>query len=128
MKKPILQPLIIITALFIGGIGGYFLGFDLNHSLIQPASLNLEAQQSYTLAPQELESLSANSRTERININTATKAELQTLPGVGEVLAGRIVDYRRQNGPFRTVYALTTVEGFGAKRLEAIYEIITVGG
>ena len=128
MKKPILQPLIIITALFIGGIGGYFLGFDLNHSMIQPASLHLDVQQSYTLASQELESLSSSRQTERININTATKDELQTLPGIGEVLAERIVDYRRQNGPFTTIYELTNVDGFGTKRLEAIYDMITVGG
>lgn len=61
-----------------------------------------------------------------ININTASAATLETLPGIGEVLAQRIVEYRQVHGPFQSVYALTNVKGIGEKRLAAIINLITV--
>ena len=48
-----------------------------------------------------------------VNINTASKKELDALPGIGEVLAQRIIDYRSANGPFSTVDELTKVKGIG---------------
>jgi len=52
------------------------------------------------------------------NINTASEAELQRLPRIGPALAGRIVEYRRTHGPFRSVEQLTEVRGIGDKTLE----------
>lgn len=49
----------------------------------------------------------------RVNINTASSAQLEELPGVGPVLAERIVAYREQHGPFASVTALEAVTGFG---------------
>jgi len=62
----------------------------------------------------------------RININTASLAELQTLSGVGPVRAQAIVDYRSANGPFRTVDELIDVPGIGPATLAAIIDLITV--
>lgn len=64
---------------------------------------------------------------QKININTASRAELETLPGIGEVLAGRIADYREQNGDFRTIYDITNVKGIGEKTLKEIEDLITAG-
>ena len=64
-------------------------------------------------------------QTDRININTATASQLDSLPGIGPVLAQRIIDYREANGPFRSVSQLTLVEGIGEKRLAAILDLIT---
>lgn len=61
-----------------------------------------------------------------VNVNTATAAELETLPGIGEVTAQAIIDYRTQNGPFSTVDELLDVTGIGDVTLENIRELVTV--
>ena len=61
-----------------------------------------------------------------VNINTASAAELESLPGIGPVLAQRIVDYREQHGPFRTLSDLQKVSGIGPKTFESIEPHITV--
>ena len=60
-----------------------------------------------------------------INLNTATQAELETLPGIGPVYAGNIIAHREAN-PFRTVEDVEQVPGIGPKRLEAIRPLVTV--
>lgn len=63
---------------------------------------------------------------ELVNINTATMAELDALPGVGPVLAGRIVSWRTENGPYPSVDALDAVSGIGTKLLGTIRELVRV--
>jgi competence protein ComEA len=63
----------------------------------------------------------------RININTATAEELEALPGVGEVIATRIVAYREQNGPFRSVDDLIHVEGIADRAIDDMRELVTTG-
>jgi competence protein ComEA len=57
-----------------------------------------------------------------VNLNTATKAELESLPGIGAVLAGRIIDAR----PFGSVDDRDRVKGIGAKRLAELRSLVTV--
>lgn len=52
-----------------------------------------------------------------VNINTATKEELMTVPGIGEVTAQKIIDYREKNGDFRKIDDLTKVDRIGEKTL-----------
>ena len=62
-----------------------------------------------------------------VNINTATASELETLPGVGEVTARRIIEYREANGPFGAIEEIQDVSGIGPKTFEGMRELITVG-
>ena len=61
-----------------------------------------------------------------VNVNTATATELEELPGVGEVIAQAIVDYRTENGPFTSVDQLVDVSGIGDATLESIRDLVTV--
>jgi competence protein ComEA len=61
-----------------------------------------------------------------VNVNSATNAELETLPGIGEVIAQAIVDHRTENGPFTSVEQLVDVSGIGDATLENIRELVTV--
>ncbi len=62
----------------------------------------------------------------RVNLNTATSAQLETLPGVGPVLAQRIIEYRDQHGGFRSVGDLRQVTGIGDARYEQLKDLVTV--
>jgi competence protein ComEA len=62
----------------------------------------------------------------RVNLNTATATELDALPGVGPVLARRIVDHRSAHGPFRSVDELDDVPGIGPAIAAELTELVTV--
>jgi len=71
---------------------------------------------------------SEEQQTGKVNINSATAAELDSLSGIGPTKAQAIVDYRNQNGPFRSIDDLLNVTGIGPKTLETIRDQITVIG
>lgn len=62
----------------------------------------------------------------KINLNTATAEELAELPKVGPILAQRIVDWRTQQGPFKSPEELDAVDGVGPKMLETLLPLVTV--
>jgi len=62
----------------------------------------------------------------QVNINLASTSELETLPGIGPVIAQRIIEYREQHGPFRTTADLQKVSGIGPKTFESIEPYVTV--
>ena len=63
-----------------------------------------------------------------VNINTATAEELETVTGIGPVLAQAILDYRAEHGDFQTLDELLEVRGIGSAKLDAMRDEISTGG
>ncbi|WP_447972448.1 ComEA family DNA-binding protein [Nitrospira sp. Kam-Ns4a] len=63
----------------------------------------------------------------RLDLNYASVEELEALPGVGAILARRIVEWRAVHGPFRTVEQLRDVKGIGRSRFERLRPLVTIG-
>ena len=61
----------------------------------------------------------------KLNVNTATAQQFATLPGVGEKLATRIVDYRQKSGGFKSVQEIMNVQGIGEKNFAKLQQYLT---
>jgi competence protein ComEA len=64
---------------------------------------------------------------QKVNINTATLEQLQTLPRIGPAIAQRILDFRKENGNFKRIEDLLKVRGIGEKVFNQLKDLITVG-
>ena len=124
MKKQPLPLLPLITLLFLLAVGALFSFRNFFHPAISvtrtPASTQPLTQVQIPqedLAPEY-----------PININTADLSQLTLLPGIGEVTAQRILDYRRANGRFSKIEELLNIEGIGPSRFTKIMDYITTGG
>ena len=62
-----------------------------------------------------------------IDINLATQADLEMLPGIGPTTAANIIAHREANGPFATIEAIMDVPGIGEGKFAAMKDLITVG-
>ncbi|MFN7914404.1 MAG: helix-hairpin-helix domain-containing protein [Vicinamibacterales bacterium] len=63
-----------------------------------------------------------------VNVNTATAADFEQLPGIGAKVAARIVEYRTKKGPFKKIEELMNVQGIGEKSFLKLRPQLTVGG
>ncbi|MCC6188676.1 MAG: ComEA family DNA-binding protein [Anaerolineales bacterium] len=91
------------------------------------AAPGLDAGQTSATAPPvtaKVPSAASEAFQTQINVNRATAAELETLPGIGPALAARIITHRGQHGPFASVEDLLDVDGIGPAKLEAIRELV----
>lgn len=134
---------IAVTLVLVALVTGFFLGQNATdvttvHATPEPSDavtavlspspahsdaakqVSVELQDS-TLAPV------AEEITYPIALNSATVEQLIALPGIGEVLAQRILDYRESIGGFSAVEELLNVEGIGEKKLDAMINLIEVG-
>ena len=87
----------------------------------------LQAPESRTLEAASAPEPTGDPADGLLDLNAATAEELETLPGIGPVLAQRILDYRTACGGFETLDELLNVEGIGEKTYKAIYELLKVG-
>ena len=71
--------------------------------------------------------MAADAPAGKVNLNTATAAQLSALPGIGEKLAARIVEYRQKAGSFKSVQELMNVKGIGEKSFLKLKGLVTVG-
>ena len=121
MKGTAQKVLLAVTALFVTFTLAFFIGRSTVH-----------AQITTERAPEELvrelpEPEPEPEQTPRLELNRATRAELEALPGIGAVLAERIVAWRSANGPFVSVEQIMDVEGIGEKKFAEIRDSIYVG-
>lgn len=122
MKKGGTVVLLVITAMFVAFTAGMLFGrnYGKDAVTVQPVITEYVSSGNPAIAA------TASQDSGLININTASSVLLDTLPGIGPVLAQRIIDYREANGPFETVEELGEVEGIGSKTLLEILNLITV--
>jgi len=78
------------------------------------------------MAAADQDTTSSQVITEKININSASQAQLQKVPGVGPVTASKIEAYRNENGSFAQVKELTKIKGIGSITLEKMKPYITI--
>lgn len=118
MKKP--QWILIgITAVFACVLLGVFLGRNMTRNYISIRNTT----------PSETAVATERDQTDdgRIDINTATEQQLTLLPGIGETMAKRIIEYRTENGKFTTIEDLMKVNGIGEKKFLQMKPYIKVG-
>lgn len=135
MKKSGTWIFAIIVTLFAGFLVGLLAGRSVQAGMVEISPLLQQANAAPTakgtLVPAESATnepavQSATVSGQKININTATLEELETLPGIGPSIAQRIIDYRTEHGGFRNIYELINVSGIGEKKLIALLDYITV--
>ena len=107
----------------IAAAGGALPGADL--SALNLASVLIDGEQIVVSSPSGATTASHQADKGPIRLNSATAAELDELPGVGPVIAQRIVDFREANGPFGAVEDLLDVPGIGEAKLASLRDLVS---
>lgn len=122
MKKGGSILLLCLTVAFACFTAGLLLGRSMHQKPLSVRVAYLPMEEKVGIARKD----ATVTEEDRININTASETLLDTLPGIGPVLAKRIVEYRQANGPFQQTADLSQVDGIGAETLLSILDLITV--
>lgn len=127
MKKEHINILVAITVLFSIFLLGFFIGRKTGTSPITVRAGISDGPTVVTTAPRE-ETQPEEPAQYPININTASAETLAHLPGIGPVLAQRIVEHRTDHGEFTIIEEIMDVSGISETRFSQIKDYITVGG
>ena len=111
--------ILLVAIIVIGGIVAWS-----RYSPSQPVEISIPPAQE--LAGEIYGGVGEEQDSQKIDINRAEVWLLKALPGIGETLAQRIVDYRQKNGPFHNTKDLLKVTGIGNTTYEQIRDLITV--
>ena len=124
MKKVFQSPHVLFLLGTIILLGGILIGKKAQNTVVK-LTVNEETGRTYQ---EEYDETAPDDHLTngKIDINTATVDILVMLPGIGEVTANRIVTYREEHGPYKSIEDLLNVEGIGEGKLKDIENYITV--
>ena len=126
MKKHIIHILAAFLTAVVAFMSGLFFGRKLSGPAIQISAVISDGPTIVTAPAKEpREEIQVSFP---IDINSATLQELMALPGIGEVLAQRIIDYRAEHGSFESIEGIMEVTGISDKRFEDVKDLICIGG
>ncbi|MEO0080243.1 MAG: ComEA family DNA-binding protein [candidate division WOR-3 bacterium] len=108
--------LLALTVMFLLGAG---------ISLLKRARVWRQAERTQLVIQGAFDAESSDLR--RLDLNRASRYQLEALPGIGPVIASRIIQYRQQHGGFRSVTELRRISGIGPKRFNLLKELVSVG-
>ena len=83
-----------------------------------------KGEEASNLIPSQSGQMPSEKRT--VNLNTAELSELETLPGIGPAKSAAIIEYRKVNGPYKSIEDLKSISGIGDKTFEKLKELISV--
>ena len=117
-----------LTICFVLLLGGYWLGrrSGTGPVLSTQRSVPIQTEAALRSLPSPGGETTAHTEDGRLDLNRATAEELMRLPGIGEALAGRILAYRAEHGPFQYAAELMNVSGIGRGTFEKLREYVYV--
>ena len=113
------------TAKEIGQNVNYYGNNNLDQNMIDETSKYITSS-SGVVQEKQTNGNNEQNKDEKININTATQTELETLPGIGPSISLKILNYRKENGEFKNIEDIKEVSGIGDAKYENIKDLICV--